>query len=813
MIAEISIFGHIYDISMNSSVNRPDTFNNPGRGTEVRNDGFPGIKRIFALLIQYWYLFVISVPLALMAVFIYHRYTVPVYQASATLMLNSSSDKSATRSELIEGFGLSPEVRNIENQTFILRSYKIIKRTIDRLDFGVEYYSDGRFKDTELDRSAPFVVVFDSVVPQMINVSFNITSISNNDFQLSVSSEGASLYEYKSGEVKGYMGPVTETHRLKWGETFSRPYASFRIERRPNVSANSGQGYYFIFRSHDFLASQYRSRLGLSPYREGSSILFLSVSGKTPSKLTRFLNQLGEVVIENNLEQKNDIANRSIQFIQSQLQKISDTLDRTQTVLLEFRKENRFMAPATASQQLSTQYFEAEKQKKMLQLKGDYFVYLRTQLLNNPFGTDFMLPAVSDNNQQLVTQLVMELLALNNELKITMEGANGINPYIASLRRKIEITRENLLEAIDKFLENNKRDEEVINRQLWAIDSEMNDLPVLEKRYLEIERTYKLNDAIYTFLLQKNSESQITKASNAPDNEIIDQASVSGIISPNKKSNFTKALMFGLLIPAGIIALIEFLNVKVRGKDDLDQLVPDIPLMGMVPHNIGESLHVILQQSQSHIAESFRSIRTRLNFMSTVKGSRVITVTSSDTGDGKTFIAVNLASAYAVSGKKTALLGFDLRKPRLTSFFDINTQPGISNFLVGEKEMKDICYPSGQANLHIFPAGVIPPNPSELISGGATVQLFEWLRNHYDVIVVDSPPVGLVADARLLMPFADVHLYVVRFNHTRKDHLLHTIQNLKDENINHLGIVFNDFVNPSKDYGNYYSEYIGRVDE
>jgi tyrosine-protein kinase Etk/Wzc len=212
----------------------------------------------------------------------------------------------------------------------------------------------------------------------------------------------------------------------------------------------------------------------------------------------------------------------------------------------------------------------------------------------------------------------------------------------------------------------------------------------------------------------------------------------------------------------------------------------------------------VVEQHRSVLAESFRTIRTRLNFMRGTGRSSVLTITSTNSGDGKTFISTNLAAVFAMSGKKTVVLGFDLRKPKLNDSFNLNHTKGISNYLIGEVGVEEICFSSSIDGLFVIPSGDIPPNPSELVGMPKTGELFEWLRENFEIIIVDSPPIGVVSDARVLMHYSDAQLYIVRSNYTRKDHLQLTMNGLYAENVHGLGFVFNDVEVGAANYGNYY---------
>lgn len=775
----------------------------PGR---PGGDGFSDIRKILRLVLRNWYLFVIFVPLGLGSAWVYHRYTVPVYRASITMLFKVDQERNFSASVLTEGFGLSPEMRSFENQSFIIRSHAMVLRAVNRLDFGVSYFSKGRLKDTELYDPLPFVVAFDSLHPQLLNTNFNANVLADGRIQLSVRSEGGPLHNYDKASNVGHSGPVVFDQTVQAGESVEHSAFSFRIKAAPGRSAPVPGTYMFRFNSHSAIASSLRGALNVAPYREGSSIIFISTTGQQPQKLVRFLNTFSEEVIDNNLERKNNMANRSIEFIQRQLVQVADTLKVTQQKLMDFRRENRFMMPSEMSSRLSEEFFEYEREQRLMEVSLTYLSDLHQRLSTNDLDdNDYLLPAFSSEPAALIQSVVKEHIDLLKEAALVAAESGGNNPYRLELARKIEMSQSSLLIAIEKQMESIRMKQTELRRQLGRLTSRIGDLPELERDFLALERSHKLNDAIYTFLLQKSSEMQIAKASNVPDNEVLDQASASGPILPNKKSNYSKGLMAGLILPALIIALRELFNTRIRGREDLEGHFRDVPIVGEILRAKDSPENVVIAESNSVVAESFRSLRARLRFLLAQNPGKIISVTSTNTGDGKTFCAVNLATAFALTGKKTALVGFDLRKPRLSQIFGLSNMPGISNYLIGQVSLDDIRKPSGHENLCIIPAGVIPPNPSELISSAQTQAFFQELRAHFDIVIVDTPPVGLVSDGRLLMDLADCHLFVVRSGVTEKEHFNLTMSNLVAEGVKCMGLVLNDVTTTHKGYGYYTS--------
>ena len=776
---------------------------------QPQNDGLFDINRILKLTLRNWYLFLISIPLALAIVYVYHRYTVPVYRASTTILLKSTQNRSIAQSDLIEGFGLSPEMRNIENQIFIIKSKKLVKKAVDLSDFCVEYYRAGHFKDSEIYHSSPFVVEFDSLHPQMVNVPIYLSCDKNNNVTIEVHTEGAYMHIFKTEKNTGSTGPVDYIKTVKWGQQVTTPFFSFKIRKLNDQVCAPDSKFFFRFRPNSQTANLFRSRLAVNSNSEGSSIMNISVSGPTPGKLVTFLNNLNIVIMENSLERKNDKATRTLSFITEQLKKVSDTLRTVQKELLDFRKSNHFVLPTEYSQIITERYLEKEKELGILRIKKEYYKYIQKKIREDSKSEDFMLPAVSDEANSMVNQMILQLIDLKDEFETMNSDASNPNPYIISLSQKISIAENNLKTVIDLVIKNIELKENEIKNDLAKTIEEIKSLPDMEREYADIERTYKLNDAIYTFLLQKHSENQIAKASNTPDNEVIDSPSITGLVSPNKKNNYSKAFIIALLLPVGIIVLRELLNTKVRGKEDLEHLQEQVPILGFIMHSKNEVQDIIHEQPHSVISEAFRSLRTKIKFMSCESKTWAITITSTNTGEGKTFCAQNLASAFSISGKKTVLLGFDMRKPKLSELFNLKNETGLSNYLSNQVEFEDICYETKYDNLFIVPSGAIPPNPSELISNNKTEELFRILREKFEVIIIDTPPIGLVADARILMDYADCHLYVVRSNYTDKEHMGYSLNNLLLENISHMGLILNDIPLKEKGYGYYSAEYYG----
>ncbi len=787
---------------------QPSEYSSVAKGTLSQASSFD-LHKIKGLLAKHWYWFVVSVAVAMGVSYLYLRYQVPVYRSATTILLKDGGNQSFGNMELTQGFGLSPELKSIENQMFVIRSQKMVKRAIERLDFQVSYMVGGKIKDTELYRNAPFEVVWDTSHVQLANVKFSITYADANSFLLNVENQPGVLYDYAKQSYRGSVPVVNINGRYEFGKPITSGNYSFTINNIADKEFKKDVNYYFVFNTYDALVGQYRGSLWVSPYQEGSSIVVLSLTGHQPAKMNSFLSVLSQVIMEYNLDKKNEIASRSLSFIGVQLRSVSDSLQSVQQEMTDFRRDHPFINPLGTSQSISNDYLAREKELQLMTLRLNYLRYLSNHLNERSVLEDYFILIVGQKQESdpVVSQMVSELMSLSDERDLLGNDVSKQNPYIATLDKKIAQTRHNLHIAIKQMIENMSSYMESDGLLLGQLKQRLTELPVVERQYAEIDRRYKLNDAIYTFLLQKQSENQIAKASNSSDNEILEEPSVVAVVGPNKKQNYMRGLMIGLLIPGVIIFMREFFNSKIRNVDELKAIVGSIPVVGAIPMSNLSSDDIIGTEPTSICSESFRRLRVKMQYLLSGKEKKVILISSTNTGEGKSFCSLNLAMVFALSGKKTVLLGFDLRKPKLDLLCGVSVTRGLSAYLAEQADIEDVLMQLPYKNLSLIGAGDVPPNPSELIAQKRTEQLFDYLRANYDIVVIDTAPIGLVADTRILVNHADSFLFVTRVDVTDKEHLRMTLDNLVSENVKSLGLVLNGIQPDDRFYGYYGTSY------
>ncbi|NSW95309.1 MAG: polysaccharide biosynthesis tyrosine autokinase [Bacteroidales bacterium] len=774
------------------------------------------LLKYFYLFLGNWYWFALALLISFATVRFVNRNSPKIYKVMATMLIEdqSSNPYSMTPSmfggDLTSGFGLYPSWYNFQNQILILKSESLVSRTLHDLDFEVSYYKDEILGPREMLNEVPFVIVPDFNKLQPLGVMFTVTVNGNGAMKLEseVTGEKVTLYNYLTQRSSDGPAELNIDRPVHFGETIEGEGYSFtflpRNENTKPETLKSGT-WLFKFNSFEGLIAGWSNALNIKPLDEEASIVSIEVSTACPAKAQMFINKHLEMYLQRTLDKKNLFATNTINFIDRQLVSIADSLDITEINLQNYRRNNQVVDLSFQAQRLFEQTKELDNEKAQLKMKEDYFRYLINYLAQNREAGDLVAPSVMGIDDPLLNNLVLELNRMADQ-KIAMSGSGvSANPYLSTLESQIRNAKARLEENTQNLLNNNTLAMREVDRRLGTLMAEVRKLPQTERELLGIERRFKLNDNIYTYLLQRRAEAQIARASNTPDNEIIDMAKiVQPPVKPKPMRNYAIALMAGLLVPGALLVLIRELNTKVTSEEDIKR-ISDLPIAGHITHSLREYQTVVLNDLRSNVAETFRNLRTRLQFFTRETKSPVILITSSMPEEGKTFASINLASAYSLAGKKTVLLGFDLRKPKLYSDFSVKGEKGISTYLIGQHSLDEVIQESGYQNLWVITSGPIPPNPSELAGSEKTKEMFSELKKRFDYIICDSAPIGAVSDTISLAMLADVTIMLVRHRKTVKYILENTLNDAKANGINHISLLLNDI---SRDKGIY--GYTGR---
>ena len=733
---------------------------------------FNPLEWLFTFM-HYWYLFVIALAIALGMAMLKNRRWIPTYYSQGTIVIKESSPYgNSASSSLMQGFSVDAGYKNVNNQMIMLGSYDLMSRVVDSLPFlDVEYITQGRFKTRQLYRNTPIVIEYTRLHPRAYEMMFLITSNEDGTMHISSSDESMPL--------------ELDVH---FGEPVSCPL--FDIKVWPTEMLTSSTRVFFRFRTHESLVTEFMGRLQLSFVRDGSTVLALSLVSETPQRDCEFLDKLVDIYLLQNLEQKNKVAENSIRFINEQLENLQASLQVSEGAITDFRQENKFVDVNSYAGQLMGRISEYEQQAMELRLRETYFDYLIKYIHDNIEKDAVIAPTTMGVKEPVLVGLVQQL----NDLRIKRGELTQKNVYYAKYTKDIENVKLALEEVVTSMRASLEIEKTDLNNRYKDVEKSIRQLPEKELQMVAIERNYRIDENYYTFFRQKRAEAEIQKASNTPDNSIMDRARTTAVMNANAKSKTTTIyLVIGLLIPFILIIISELLNNKIRSPKDVVKL-RKFRLIGTLRHAKNQNPTLVRASPRSSYAEMLRSIRTRMEFVLKRKEKMVISISSTESGDGKTFLATNLAALYGLTGKKTLLVDLDLRKPNIHTKLGLENGVGLSNYLVGECELNDAMVKDTPFGFDLLRAGTIPPNPGELIHSDKLTQMMSDLREQYDFVVIDTSPIGLVPDAYAVIEQCDLCLYVIRCMETNKSFCKQTLDQMKEviDNPEKVQIVLSD---------------------
>lgn len=727
----------------------------------------------FFTFLHYWYLFVIAVAIALGLAMLKNRRWIPTYYSQGTIVIKESGTYGSSASALMSGFGVDQGYKNVNNQMIMLGSYDLMSRVVDSLPIlNVEYITQGRFKTRQLYRTSPVTIETSHVDANAYGPLFPLEF--NKDGSLTIMQPGSEDQPLVEG--------------VHYGEPVSCEY--FTVTIWPTEMMMSSGRIYFRFRSHESLVDEFMGRLQLSFVTEGSTVLALALVSETPQRDCEFLDKLAQIYLLQNLEQKNEVAENSIRFINEQLDNLQSSLQVSEGAMTNFRQENKFVDVNSYAGQLMGRIAEYEQEQMALRLRETYFDYLIKYIHDNIEKDAVIAPTTMGVNEPILVGLVTQL----NDLRIQRGELTEKNVYYAKYTKDIDNVKKAIEEVVTSMRASLEIEREDLQNRYAEVEKSIKQLPEKELQMVAIERNYRIDDNYYTFFLQKRAEAEIQKASNTPDNSIMDKARTTAVMNASAKKKTTSTyLIIGFLIPMVLIILSELLNNKIRSPKDVTKL-KFFRLIGTLRHAKNQNPTLVRASPRSSYAEMLRAIRTRLEFILRRKDKMTICVTSTESGDGKTFLSTNLAALYAMTGKKTVLIDLDLRKPNIHTKLGLENGDGMSNYLIGDCEFKDILVTNTPFGFDFVRAGTIPPNPGELVHSDKLVHLLQDLREKYDFIVMDTSPIGLVPDAYAIIEQSDICLFVIRCMQTNRSFCQQTLEQIAEvvENHEKVQIVLSD---------------------
>ncbi|NUO00528.1 MAG: polysaccharide biosynthesis tyrosine autokinase, partial [Saprospiraceae bacterium] len=728
---------------------------------------------LFKYILSYWWLYGIGLMLGMTGAWLYLRYSTPQYLTKSTILIKDPATSGEVGSEdlLLQELGLSSASKNIQNEVQILKSRTLMLEVVRRLGLDVAYINKGRVRNSEAYKSSPVVLEkIDSLSEAPFLGSILLEPLDDNRFR---------IVEGDSSQIYAYNLPVA-----RYGNVFVIRKTDFPFKGPVQVSFPDLEG----------IAQGYANSIDIKPVAEWSSVLELSLKDRVPEKAADILNTLIEVYNAAAIEDKNKISANTLDFIGERLALLTGELEVVEKDVEDYKRENEIVSQnAGDGTRLVDEINAYEREKSDIEIRRSIIGYVK-EYLRNSKGSFELLPAnLSLPNAALNVQ-IEKYNALLLERERLQRSAGDQHPDLNRQTAIILSTRENILSSVEQLEQETETSIKNLASRSGQFRGQVRSLPRKERELLEITRQQRIKENLYLYLLEKREETALSLAVTTPNSRLIDAAKSNySPVEPKSQLIYTLAFVLGLGLPAGFILLRDLLNDTLQNEDDLKAL-SSAPVFGTIGFSKSKEHLVVKPNSRSAVSEMFRLLRTNLEFGRTREGCQAYLITSGVSGEGKSFITLNLGMSMALSNKKTVVIGLDMRKPKLGRYLGREgfAGKGLSQYLIGEATEAEIIQESGvHPSLWHISSGPIPPNPAELIQSDRMPRLFEYLRANFDYLIIDSPPLGLVSDALMLSPMADRTLFVVRQGQTKKA-LLRRLEELHQEGkVHHAALIFN----------------------
>ncbi|HAM10252.1 MAG TPA: hypothetical protein DCP74_08245 [Bacteroidales bacterium] len=784
--------------------------------TKETDSGIALIKHYLQDIAYFKYFYIICLVILLTVAFLFNKYSSRLYEVKASIgPVQNDASSLLTSNDLFMGLKALQSNRNLESGISNFISFPTVSSTISSMNLEIGYFREKHhlFRQvSELYLRSPYVVIMDKSHIQPIDVKLRVFILSDTTFRLVIDQNTVSLYNYLDNQIVIENVPLKVDTICRFNETIRGKTFKFSVSFNRDFytrETNMEDFYYFSFFHLDYLTKDYLKKLEVEPISPKTSLIILKFRGRNIEKIVSFLNRYTDAILEENLAKKNKIALSTIKFIDSQISEISDSLVISESKLRNYRSANQVMDLSFQGKSLYEKLEQIETERANLQLQERYYNYIINNFKSSNDMSGVVPPSAMNVADPIMNQLITQLLLLYSQRSGIASNNAEKNLFLGQIDNKIKVQKQAIIETVTNNLNTLNLSLNELNYRADKLSREISQLPRTELNMVGLQRKFDLSDVIYTYLLQKRSEAAITMASNYPDFEVIEPARefTKKIIVPRPKLSYLLAIFFGLAIPTTFIFIRNFFNNKISSIYDLESLINQSG-MGVIFNNNYKSEAVVLEAPKSAIAESFRNLRSSLFLKLKSEKSKVIVITSSQPKDGKSFISFNLAASIAIVGYKTIIIDCDLRKPTLHEKFKEDNSSGISNFMVKNATVTEIIRNTSVENLSFIPAGPLLPNPSELIESGVLDELMNFLKKEYDYIIVDTSPVGLVADATQLIRYATHILLVTRINYTRKDILEHVLKNFSSNRITNYDAVLNSLPLDTSPYRHYTSYYL-----
>ncbi|MEM6767789.1 MAG: polysaccharide biosynthesis tyrosine autokinase [Bacteroidota bacterium] len=760
------------------------------------------LKVIFLRLLSRWYLFFLFSGLFLAAAFVYLQDTPRKFKAQAALLINDNKVDRSKGREFMNEIGLFDPNEKKEDEVGILKSYTLLAQTAKSLDMGVSYQKKGLLRYYSISANdCPIYIRVDSSSLQVVNTPLELTYQGNESFLVEGKAAEATVFQLKTQEPNTLIPDWAVNGTVTSGASFDQNNLKFDLFIKDANLLEVGDTYKVVLQTLESQVLSLEEKLEVAPLEEEGNLIQLTTEGFSIKDEKKFLNTLIENYLKKEQGRRSTEGNKIISLIDKQIEEVADSLRTVEDMLESFRSESKIVDIGTASEELTKRVLDLEKDLSRVNGENQYYRQIEDYFAQAQRGEQLLAPSALDISDPMMNPLLNQLSELYQERAKLLQSAKPGNPQLQRLEKEIQNVTERLAENAKNRVAASDIQLTQIKQNIASTRSQLNRLPGNEKQLNRLEREFTLIEKNYQYLLEKKSEANIALANTSDDKYVVDQARQLGDkpTSPNSLLVYFMALAAGLGVPLGIILLINTVDDKIKGLRDI-RLHTKIPVIGVILFN-NEKIRLLTSKYVSTpLAESFRTIRMHVRDLLPNMKCRVIGVTSTWSGEGKTFCAANLASMMAQSGYKVLIMDVDLRKADLHKNFKLKNERGLSGFLQGRESLENILVETEISNLFLIPAGPVDFHSVDLLEGKSFSSLMTELKGIFDFIIFDTPPIGETPDYILLKEFIDLTLYIVRHGKTTTPSL-GRINDLYDSGrLKNIQIVVND-VSQKQSYG------------
>lgn len=736
---------------------------------EKRESAGLTFKEMLFKYLRFLPFFIISFSLALLTGYIYLRYTTPTYSSNGALVVKE--DNTATSglgsADRFQQMFVMDNAINVKNEIEIIKSRQLMKRIIHDLNLNYNYYAKGKIKESNIYGSSPFIVETFEIADSNLKFDWKVYINDDRSFRIN-----------------------DEKKLIAFGQTFENDNGIFKLIKIPISTLN--EEYRVEWLPTEDVVDDFIDNLLVSP-GGAAGIIQIQFEAENPLLASDLINKLMQEYQVATREDKNETNRRMLDFIDGRLNGVEKELDSVTARLLAYQRANNLISPEAQTTALFSKAEGADLRLNEERVQ-EQFARMIENYLREGKNKYSLVPSSFSLIDPTLSTLISAYNVAQLERKSLLDANVPVgNPMVQQLTDQVERLRLNTLESIRNLRSAMSASIANLEATRSRANAEIKMLPVREQEFLEIKTQQATKQTVYNLLLEKREQTAISLAGTISNMKIIEEARPNNLpVKPNKSTTLLISAVIGLALPSLTLFLMELLNDKVNTREDVERLAA-VPIVGEIGHSYEKDPLVVRPNHRGLVAEQFRIIRSNLQYILHNIQRPIIMITSSFSGEGKSYISTNLGAVMALANKKTVILEFDIRKPKILSHLGIPKKPGIINYLMGTVTLEELPVPvPGYDNLYVIACGPIPPNPSELLLDPQIATLFNHLKKEFEVVIVDTAPIGMVSDAMSLSKFVDTSLYVVRQGYTYKKQITQIDEFHSSGKLPRISILLND---------------------